>query len=99
MTEEQQQPRVRLSWYHKLGTLLFILISFEVGVFLLIFPWMQFWDHNTIASLTPWMRELWDSPYFRGALSGLGVVNIYIALGEVFRLWRPRPDRLKVPAL
>ncbi|MBZ5611861.1 MAG: hypothetical protein LAP38_26675 [Acidobacteriia bacterium] len=96
--EERAAP-VRSSWSRKLGTLLFILVSFEVGVFLLIFPWMQFWDHNSLASLAPWTRDLWSSAYFRGALSGLGVVNIYIALGEVLRLWRPRPDRLKVSAL
>ncbi len=96
--EERPQP-VRSSWSRKLGTLLFILVSFEVGVFLLIFPWMPFWDHNSLASFAPWTRDLWDSPYFRGALSGLGIVNIYISLGEVLRLWRLRPVRLKVSAL
>ena len=34
------------------------------------------------------MRDVWDSSYFRGALSGLGLVNIYISLAEVFRLRR-----------
>lgn len=93
--EEPAAP-VRRSWFQKLGTLLFIVVCFEVGVFLLIFPWMEYWDHNSIASLAPWTRDVWDSAYFRGALSGLGLVNIYIALAEVFRWRRPRPDRLKV---
>jgi len=87
------------SWAQRLGTLLFVLVCFEVGAFLLLFPWMEYWDHNSIASLAPWMREIWDSAYFRGALSGLGLVNIYIALAEVFRRRRPRPDRLKIPVL
>jgi hypothetical protein len=96
-----EEPTVvaKQSWVHKLGALLLILVCFEVGVFLLMFPWMEYWDHNSIASFRPWMRDFWDSPYFRGALSGLGVVNIYIALGEAFRLRRPRPDRLKVSVL
>jgi len=96
--EEPAEP-ARQSWVRKLGTVLLILVCFEAGVFLLTFPWTQYWDHNSIASLAPWMRELWDSAYFRGALSGLGVVNIYIALAETFRLRRPRPDRLKVSVL
>ena len=96
--EEPAAP-TRRSWAQKLGTLLLILVCFEVGVFLLVFPWMQYWDHNSIASLTPWMRDVWDSPYFRGALSGLGVVNIFIAVAEAFRLRKPRPDRLKVSVL
>jgi hypothetical protein len=60
---------------------------------------MDYWSNNSIASLAPWVREFWESTYFRGALSGLGLVNIYISLGEVFRLRRPRADRLKVPVL
>jgi hypothetical protein len=93
--EEPLEP-VRRTWRHKLGILLFIILSFEVGLFLLIFPWMQRWDANLIAGLAPWMRDIWDSPYFRGALSGLGLLNIFISLGEVVRLRRPPADRLRV---
>ena len=28
---------------------------------------------------------LWLSPYFRGALSGLGLLNIYIAVAETLK--------------
>ena len=87
------------SWYQKLGILLFILLCFEVGVFLLVFPWLQTWDHNAIARLSPRVRDIWDSPYFRGALSGLGLVNIYISLAEVFRLRRSRTDKMNLSAL
>jgi hypothetical protein len=89
----------KTAWYQKLGALLFIIVCFEVGVFLLIFPWMEYWNNNSIANLAPWMREVWDSPFFRGALSGLGVINICISLAEVFRLRRPPPGRLKVSVL
>jgi len=91
--------RAKTAWYQRLGVLLFIIVCFEVGVFLLIFPWMEYWNNNTIAGLAPWMREVWASPYFRGALSGLGVINIYISLSEVFRLRRPPPGKLKVSVL
>jgi hypothetical protein len=39
------------------------------------------------------LRDLWTSTYFRGALSGLGLLNIYISLGEVSRLRHP-PDKM-----
>lgn len=87
----------RRTWAQRLGSLVFVVVCVEVGLFLLLFPWMEYWGHNWIASLTPWMRDLWDSTYFRGAVSGLGLVNIYIALAEIARLRPPRPDRLKVP--
>jgi hypothetical protein len=92
--EEALEPP-KTSWYHKLATLLFIIVCFEVGVFLLVFPWMDYWSNNSIAGIAPWVRIIWDSPYFRGALSGLGLVNIYISLAEVFRLRRPRADKMK----
>jgi hypothetical protein len=98
LLEEPVEPP-KTSWFHKLTSLLFILVCFEVGVFLLVFPWMDYWNSNSIAALAPWVRPVWESAYFRGALSGLGLVNIYISLGEVFRLRRPRADRLKVPVL
>src|SRR5271154_1254096 len=86
----------KISWHHKLATLLFIMVCFEVGLFLIVFPWMDYWDRNYIAALSPAIRDLWDSAYFRGALSGLGLVNIYISLAEIFRFRRPRADKLKV---
>jgi hypothetical protein len=95
--EEAAEPG--RSWTQKLGSLLFILVCLEVGLFLIVFPWMQSWDHNSIASFAPWTRDVWDNPYFRGALSGLGLVNVYIALAEVGRFRRPRPDRLKIQVL
>jgi hypothetical protein len=88
---------VKHSWAHKLGVILFVIVCFEVGVFLLIFPWTQQWDGNSLANLVPWLSDYWTSSYFRGAWSGLGLLNIYISIGELARLRRPaRPpaDRL-----
>ncbi|MGA3025748.1 MAG: hypothetical protein ABSF98_13350 [Bryobacteraceae bacterium] len=78
----------RLAWHQKLGVLVFVLLCLEVGVFLLVFPWLQAWDVSWFAGLSPRMRDLWLSPFFRGALSGLGLLNIYISLGEIGRLRR-----------
>jgi hypothetical protein len=78
-------PARAASWSHRLGALLFILFCFEIGVFLLVFPWLDPWQNNWLADLSPLMAGLWSSPFFRGALSGLGFVNIYISLLEVLR--------------
>jgi hypothetical protein len=102
---EPAQPRhVRHTWYHKLGIFLFIIVCFEVGAFLSVFPWTPQWDSNAVGALFPALRDLWTSSFFRGALSGLGLLNIYISLGEVARLRKPdggRPpaDRLKASTL
>jgi hypothetical protein len=93
---------IRHTWYHKLGIFLFIIVCFEVGAFLTVFPWTPQWDSNSLANLFPLLRNLWTSSYFRGALSGVGLLNIYISLGEVSRLRRPAlppPDKLRTSTL
>jgi hypothetical protein len=73
-------------WYHKAGAVLFITFCLDIGLFLLIFPWTDYWD-NFAAFARNW-RPYCDTMYVRGAISGMGVVNLYISLGEVFRLRR-----------
>lgn len=81
-------PPPEYRWYHKIGALLVAILCFEVGLFLFLFPWLDRWDYNYFAGLFPAYKAYWSSPYFRGAVSGLGLVNIYISLVEVVRLRR-----------
>jgi hypothetical protein len=78
----------RYRWYHKFAGVMAAIFCFEVGVFLLVYPWASEWDVNYSAFLPFWARNVWASPYFRGAVSGLGILNIYISFVEVFRLRR-----------
>jgi hypothetical protein len=72
-------------WYHKTAGLIAVILLFELGIFLLIWPWTDDWD----LSILPYgLRQVWNSNYFRGAVSGLGVLNIYLFFVEVFRLRR-----------
>ena len=80
----------RSHWFHKVLAVIFIVFCMEVGIFLLIFPWSDLWDRNFFSSLSlsPMWRHYWDNAYWRGLISGLGVVNVYISLTEIFRLRR-----------
>jgi len=74
-------------WSQKLSAILLILFCLELGCFLLVFPWVGVvWDNNFFSSLLH--ARYWDSGYLRGAVSGLGVINLYIAIAETFRLRR-----------
>ncbi|HUJ19993.1 MAG TPA: hypothetical protein VLX58_00670 [Bryobacteraceae bacterium] len=84
--EPAEKPR-RYRWYQKLSSMLLILFCLEIGCFLLVFPWLgDVWQNNFFSSLL--RQGYWDNPYFRGAVSGLGVVNLYICFVEIFRLRR-----------
>ena len=76
------------SWAAKLLKLCFVIFCFEIGVFLVVFPWLEYWNTSTVALSAPWLTDIWGSPYLRGALSGLGVVNICISFLEIRRLIR-----------
>jgi hypothetical protein len=81
---EQEAPPRR----HWLLLLCFALFSFEIGIFLVVFPWMDNWTLNYFPGAFPRLEDLWDEPALKGALSGLGVVNIYVAILQLLRLFR-----------
>jgi len=85
--EAKALPR-HYPWYYKFGAFLFISFCTSMGLFLLIFPWTDWWSGNFFSNLFPQMEPLWDNMYVRGAVSGLGVVNLYISFVEIFRLRR-----------
>lgn len=75
-------------WYHKLSAVLLVTFCLEIGLFLVIFPWTEYWDHNYFSRLIPRLHEFWMNGFFRGAVSGLGLLNLYVSLTELFRLRR-----------
>jgi len=81
-----EQPEYR--WYHKVSAILLVTFCLEIGLFLLIFPWSEYWATNYFGSFLPDWSRVWSNAYFRGAVSGMGVANLYIGLVEIFRLRR-----------
>jgi len=88
----QQDPPAPRKWPGRLLNVCFAIFAFEIGIFLVVFPWMDdAWKINYFPALFPRLHSLWLDPYFRGALTGLGVVNVYVALWELVRALR-RPQ-------
>ena len=84
----QAEERIPLRWSKELmgdrqWFVLYVLICLEVGVFLLLVPWSLIWERNYFLETYPALRPLFLDSMFRGAVSGLGVANIYLGLNEV----------------
>ena len=56
-----------------------------VGAVLVIIPWTSLWDANYLLQPHPAIRGFLLSAFTRGAVSGLGLVNILLALHDAHR--------------
>lgn len=61
-----------------------LLIWLELGLVLILVPWSEIWDVNYFLFQYPALGLVLKSSYLRGAVSGLGLINVFLAL-EAFR--------------
>jgi hypothetical protein len=81
-------PHPAHRWYHMLGAAALIAVCTAIGLFLLVFPWSPLWGTNSFVPQLPALEDYWSSPYLRGAVSGLGLVNLFFALIDLVRFRR-----------
>ena len=55
----------------------------ETGLLLVLIPWSAFWERNYFVEWSAALNALLTSNYTRGAISGLGLVNVWAALAEL----------------
>ncbi len=71
-----------------------IILCFEMGALLLYLPWTGFWEQNYFLSHFPSLLPVLLHPSVRGLVSGIGVLDIFLAFGLI----HPRPDSPRVPS-
>jgi len=75
----------------RLFLLTVILFCLELGLFLLVLPWTSLWEYNyflqRFPGVAPWLLNF----FLRGAISGLGLIDIGLAFGAALRF----PDLLE----
>jgi len=70
----------------KLLTIIYIVFCSEVGILLFIFPWLSFWSKNFFTDHFPLVSTLSHNYFLRGAISGLGLADIWLAIYEIGHL-------------
>jgi hypothetical protein len=68
----------------RLLRIVLLLLWLELGLLLILVPWSDMWDINYFLYQYPALGVFIGNPYLRGAVSGLGVMNVLFAL-EAFR--------------
>jgi hypothetical protein len=69
---------------NRLTRVLLILLCFELGVLLVIVPWSHFWERNFFLDRYPGLIPYLLNPYLRGAITGLGLLDMWIAAAAIF---------------
>lgn len=83
-----------------MSRLLLVGVFFEIGLVLVFVPWVDYWNHNYFTEMLPALRRFVNDPFVRGAVSGLGVLNLYAAFAELGALLNARAadDQPQVPS-
>lgn len=70
--------------------LLLIALLLEAGLALVLIPWSMFWDRNYLAHLVPGLTGFITNNYTRGAVTGLGLLNVWTAIEALADLFNTR---------
>jgi hypothetical protein len=72
-------------WRNRLFLVEFIFVCLVMGILLIAAPWTPYWSDNSLVAGYPHLREVLMNDFVRGLVSGLGVVDIWLAIAEAVR--------------
>ncbi len=70
----------------RMALVLLALLWLAVGMALILAPWLELWEANYFVYTYPALGLVVRSPYVRGAVTGLGVLDVLLSL-EAIRQW------------
>jgi hypothetical protein len=73
---------------NRLISVAFILFCFEIGLFLIFVPWSTLWETNVLLTYSFSLRNFLLNNFVRGAVSGLGLIDILLGLSELTVFWK-----------
>lgn len=71
---------------HRALVILYLVFCLELGLFLVVLPWVSIWTSNHLVLRYSWVSSIALNHFFRGAVSGLGLADIWLAFHEFWRL-------------
>ena len=81
-TPESKPPRQSPRWLQRLDLFVRVIVRLYLGLVIVVLPWMHFWDDNRLFALVPHLAPLLLNGVARGIVSGLGLLNIWIAIHD-----------------
>ena len=69
-------------WMRRVFLIIYVLFCIEIGGFLFFLPWLPLWLNNNLLAHWPALRHVLEHPFVRGAVSGLGLVDVWLGIAE-----------------
>ena len=80
----QRSARIPV-WLRAMELVLFVVLRVYVGIIVFLLPWRPIWNDNSLLNHWPLLATVLMSGAVRGIVSGLGLLNIWVAVSAVFR--------------
>ncbi|HTV64216.1 MAG TPA: hypothetical protein VMD98_01365 [Bryocella sp.] len=82
MPAQESRPSAWELWRGRLFLVEFMFVCVVVGILLIAAPWTVLWTNNSLLAGYPQVHEFLMNDFVRGLVSGLGVVDIGLAVAE-----------------
>jgi hypothetical protein len=80
--ESAKPPRQSPRWLQRLDLFVRVIVRLYLGLIIDVLPWLHFWDENRLLTLIPHLAPIVLNGVARGIVSGLGLLNIWIAIND-----------------
>ena len=76
-------------WLRRVDLFLRVIVRLYLGLLVVALPWTHTWSDNHLFSLVPQIAWLTANGVVRGIVSGLGLLNIWIAVSDAIEYREP----------
>ena len=74
------------NWLQQAERLLRVVVRIYIGIIVAAVPWLPaFWDNNPLFTGSPSLQNFIANGAVRGLVTGLGLLNLWIALRDALR--------------
>ena len=78
-------------WMARIMMIVFVAFCIEVGLVLITVPWIpHLWDENSMLTAWPNLRAFLAQNFVRGAVTGLGLLDIWLGVYEAVHYHDPK---------
>lgn len=89
---DASRPNRLQVWEHRIFVASLVLCASVFGVLLVALPWTSLWSANAFFMRHPQWLDAVNHPFLRGAVSGLGLLDLWIAFSEALGYRDPVPS-------